>query len=119
MGTQKLFVYIIFGVLLFLIINWLLNHEKNGMRRLLLKSSIIEGVENPQPAAAATGSAVKCPESCTMVKELQKKLSDSVKKAESLEQTIKQNTITSQAHATSIAELNEALKEMQENQSDE
>ncbi len=111
-----------FGFFLFLIINWLLNDEKNGMRRLLLKSSIIEGVENPQPAAAATGaagSAIKCPESCTTVKELQKKLSDSVKKAESLEQTIKQNTITSQAHAKSIAELNEALNEMQKNQSDE
>jgi hypothetical protein len=111
-NMEKIFLYGMFGFFLFLIINWLLNEEKTDMRRLLLKSSIIEGAENPAPA-------VKCPESCTMVKELQKKLSDSVKKAESLEQTIVQNTLTSQAHAKSIADLNEALNEMQKNQKDE
>jgi hypothetical protein len=108
MGTEnknieKILVYGIFGFFLFLIVNWLLN------------TKIVEGVENKNPPNAA----VKCPESCTSVTELQKKLSDSVKRVETLEQSIVQNTNSSQAHATSISDLNKALDEMQKNQKDE
>ena len=81
----------------------------------MLNTKIVEGVENNKPANAA----VKCPESCTSVTELQKKLSDSVKRVETLEQSIIQNTNASRGHASSISELNKALDEMQKNQKDE
>jgi hypothetical protein len=113
MFTSKLLLYGVFGFFVVLIINWLLNEEKNITWPTLTLTPIIEGVENK------TAEAPKCPEDCTSVKELQKKLSDSVKKVQTLEQTIIENTITSQAHAKSISDLNESLNEMQKNQKDE
>ena len=120
MLTSKLLLYGVFGFFLVLIINWLLNEEKNITWPTM--TSIIEGVENKTTAAAAAAPAAaapKCPEDCTSVKELQKKLSDSVKKVQTLEQSIIENTTTSQAHAKSISDMNESLNEMQKNQKDE
>ena len=95
---QRILLYIIFGFFLFLIINWIV-HGGNGY-------TILEGAENTAP--------IKCPQDCTSVRELQKKLSDSVNTVQSLEQKIDANTQASQSHAKSISDLNESLKEMEE-----
>lgn len=93
---QRILLYLIFGFFLFLIINWVVNGY-----------TILEGAENK-----AT-SPIKCPEDCTSVKELQKKLSDSLAIVQILDQKINLNTQASQAHEKSISELNDSLKEMQ------
>ena len=97
---QRILLYLIFGFFLFLIINWIVN----GCGY----TTIIEGAENK-----TTPPTIKCPEDCTSVKELQKKLSESLNTVKSLEQKIDANTQASQSHAKSIAELNESLNEMQ------
>ena len=97
---QRILLYLIFGFFLFLIINWIVN----GGRYY----TIIEGAENK-----TTPPAIKCPEDCTSVKELQKKLSESLNTVKSLEQKIDANTQASQEHSKSIAELNESLNEME------
>ena len=71
---------------------------------------IFEGAENKTTTPPPT---IKCPEDCTSVKELQKKLSDSLKTVQGLELKINANTQASQSHAKSISDLNESLKEMQ------
>jgi hypothetical protein len=93
---QRILLYLIFGFFLFLIINWVVNGY-----------TILEGAENKATPP------IKCPEDCTSVKELQKKLSESLNTVKSLEQKIDANTQASQSHAKSIAELNESLNEMQ------
>lgn len=95
---QQILLYLIFGFFLFLIINWIVNGDRY---------TILEGVENN------TTSPIKCPEDCTSVKELQKKLSDSLKTVQELESKIDANTQASQSHAKSISDLNESLKEME------
>ena len=97
---QRILLYLIFGFFLFLIINWVVNGGG-------YYTTILEGVENK-----ATPS-IKCPEDCTSVKELQKKLSESLKTVQGLELKIDANTQDSQSHAKSISDLNESLKEMQ------
>ena len=116
MGTQKLFVYGIFGFLLFLIINWLLNEEKN----------ILEGVENKTPAAApapaaagASSAAVKCPADCDSVKELATKLKKAVTEVEKLGPLVSDNMTKSIAHQTAISDMNQSIDEMQKNKSDD
>ena len=99
---QRILLYLIFVFFLFLIINWVVNGGG-------YYTTIFEGVENK----------TKCPEDCKSVKELQKKLSDSVNTVKSLEQKIDAKTQASQSHSKTIAELNESLNEMQKNQSDE
>lgn len=96
---QRILLYIIFGFFLFLIINWVVNGD--GC------ITILEGVENKATPP------IKCPEDCTSVKELQKKLSDSLKTVQILDLKINANTQASQSHAKSISELNDSLKEMQ------
>ena len=98
---QRILLYLIFGFFLFLIINWFVNDY-----------TIIEG------AQTKTTPPIKCPEDCTSVKELQKKISDSLKTVQGLESKINANTQASQSHAKSISDLNESLKEMQNNQSE-
>lgn len=98
---QRILLYLIFGFFLFLIINWIVNDY-----------TILEGAENKATPP------IKCPEDCTSVKELQKKLSDSLKTVQGLESKINANTQASQSHAKSISDLNESLKEMQNNQSE-
>lgn len=95
---QRILLYLIFGFFLFLIINWIVNG--GGY------TTILEGAENK-------AKPIKCPEDCTSVKELQKKLSDSLKTVQGLELKINANTQASQSHAKSISDLNESLKEMQ------
>ena len=95
---QRLLIYAVFGFFLFLILNCVLSPLR-----------LLEGVENKDTPA----SGVKCPESCTEVKELQKKLSDSIKTVQSLEQKIEANTQTSRTHANSIKDINDSLKEME------
>jgi hypothetical protein len=87
-----------------LIINWVANGGG-------YYTTILEGVENK----AKPATTIKCPEDCTSVKELQKKLSDSLKTVKGLESKIDANTQASQSHAKSISDLNESLKEMQKN----
>lgn len=96
---QRILLYLIFGFFLFLIINWIVN----GGRYY----TILEGAENKATPP------IKCPEDCTSVKELQKKLSESLKTVKGLESKIDANTQDSQSHAKSISDLNESLKEMQ------
>ena len=103
---ERILLYLIFGFFLFLIINWFMN---GGHMKIM---PVFEGAENET-------KPIKCPEDCTSVKELQKKLSDSVNTVKSLEQKIDANTQASQSHSKTIAELNESLNEMQKNQSDE
>jgi hypothetical protein len=98
---QRILLYLIFGFFLFLIINWIVNGGGYGYR------TILEGAENK------ANPPIKCPEDCTSVKELQKKLSDSLKTVQGLELKINANTQASQSHAKSISDLNESLKEMQ------
>jgi len=93
---QRILLYLIFGFFLFLIINWVVNGY-----------TILEGAENEATPP------IKCPEDCTSVKELQKKLSDSMTIVQILDQKINANTQASQSHANSISELNDSLKEMQ------
>ena len=100
---QRILLYLIFGFFLFLIINWIVNG---------CGYTILEGAENKATPP------IKCPEDCTSVKELQKKLSDSLKTVQGLELKINANTQASQSHAKSISDLNEALKEMQNKQSE-
>ena len=101
---QRILLYLIFGFFLFLIINWIVNGCGYD--------TILEGAENKATPP------IKCPEDCTSVKELQKKLSDSLKTVQGLELKINANTQASQSHAKSISDLNESLKEMQNNQSE-
>lgn len=98
---QRILLYLIFGFFLFLIINWIVNGGGYGY------STILEGAENKATPP------IKCPEDCTSVKELQKKLSDSLATVQILDLKINANTQASQSHANSISELNDSLKEMQ------
>jgi hypothetical protein len=98
---QKILIYIFFGFFLFLIMN-------NFVTRAA--SRTIEGVENKKPN---DDKKIKCPEDCTSVKELQKKLSDSLKSVQNLEKQIEINTQTGISHAKSIYEMNTSLDEMQ------
>jgi predicted lipid-binding transport protein (Tim44 family) len=139
-------IYAVIGILLYLIINWLLNNSH---------FSILEGIEatkpapaapaaagtaatpspaapaaagtaaKPAPAAAGTAAkpapaaAAKCPEDCTSVKELQSKLNIASKNVTSLEANINANNLATQQHAESIKNLNEAIAELQANGTDE
>jgi hypothetical protein len=106
MAMERILLYLIFGFFLFLIINWIMN---GGGHMTIPLMPIIEGAEN---------KPIKCPEDCTPVKELQKKLSESLKTIQALDLKINANTQTSMSHAKSISDLNESLKEMQDNQSE-
>lgn len=99
---QRLLMYAVFGFFLFLILNCSLSNSSPSYPLRLL-----EGVENKDKPA------IKCPESCTEVKELQKKLSDSIKTVQSLEQKIEANRQTSLIHSNSIKDINDSLKEME------
>lgn len=101
---QRLLMYAVFGFFLFLILNCVVSNASSSS-----PLRVLEGIENKD----TTDSTVKCPESCTEVKELQKKLSDSIKTVQSLEQKIEANTQTSITHANSIKDINESLKEME------
>ena len=101
---ERIFMYAAFGFFLFLILNCLLSTTSTFR--------ILEGAQN-KGDKDKDQSAVKCPESCTEVKELQKKLSDSIKTVQSLEQKIEANTQTSKTHASSIKDINDSLKEME------
>ncbi len=104
--------YLFFGFFLFLILNSVVNHTPNR---------IFEGVENKKPSDKNESDKknIKCPEDCTSVKELQKKLSDSLKSVQNLEKQIETNTQTGISHATSIADMNKSLDEMQKKQQDD
>lgn len=101
---QRLLMYAVFGFFLFLILNCLLSNSSSSYPH---PQRLLEGVENKDKPA------IKCPESCTEVKELQKKLSDSIKTVQSLEQKIEANRQTSLIHSNSIKDINDSLKEME------
>jgi hypothetical protein len=103
--------YVVLAVLLFLIVNWLFNDSKFRVT--------LEGLANDPKAKPKGGDTVKCPEDCTSVKELQTKLSDAMKKVQTLEASITQNTNTGIAHAKSISDMNQAINDMQSNQKNE
>jgi hypothetical protein len=105
--------YVVLAVLLFLIVNWLFNTSHSYFRVTL------EGLANDPKAKPKGGDTVKCPDDCTSVKELQIKLSDAMKKVQTLEASIIQNTNTGIAHAQSIADMNQSINDMQNNQKDE
>jgi hypothetical protein len=91
-------IYAVIGIFMYLIINWLVNNSQ---------FRILEGIE-PAPA-----TAVKCPEDCTSVKELQSKLNTASNKVTSLEASIDANNVATQQHAESIKNLNDAISDMQ------
>ena len=98
---QRILLYLIFGFFLFLIINWVVSGY-----------TIIEGAEtkgNPP---------IKCPEDCASVKEAQKKLSEYLSALPGLDVRISNNTQAAIEHTKAISEMNESLKEMQNNQSE-
>ena len=105
---QRIILYLIFGFFLFLIINWIVN---GGGHMTIMP--VFEGAENKTNKTTPPTSTIKCPEDCTSVKELQKKLSDSLAIVQILDQKINLNIQASQAHEKSISELNDSLKEMQ------
>lgn len=105
---QRLLMYAVFGFILFLILNCVLSNASSSYPYPL---RVLEGVENKDTPVPAP--AVKCPESCTEVKELQKKLSESIKTVQSLEQKIEANTQSSRMHANSIKDIDNSLKEME------
>lgn len=107
--------YVVLAVLLFLIVNWLFNDSKF---RVTLEGLANDPNAKPTPKPKG-GDTVKCPEDCTSVKELQIKLSDAMKKVQTLEASIIQNTNTGIAHAKSIADMNQSINDMQNNQKDE
>jgi len=98
------------GLFSYLIINWIFNQQS---------ARIIEGATNAAPATKSDKTDSKCPEDCTSVKELQKKLSDAMKKVDSLELDIAKNTTESAQHSTAITDMNKAIADMQSNQKDE
>ena len=101
---QRLLIYVVFGFFLFLILNCLLSNSSSSYPH---PQRLLEGVENKD------NPEIKCLESCTEVKELQKKLSDSIKTVQSLEQKIEANRQTSLIHSNSIKDINDSLKEME------
>lgn len=105
--------YVVLATLLFLIVNWLFNDSKF---RVTLEGLANDTTAKPKPKG---GDAVKCPEDCTSVKELQTKLSDAIKKVQTLESSIIQNTNTGIAHAISISDMNQAINDMKSNQKNE
>ena len=132
MITQKLFIYGVFGFFLFLIVDWLLNEEKNIMHL----TSLLEGVENQTtastPASASTSAstsasaaaapapaAAKCPEDCKSITELKTKMNTAIKEIESMGQTVSNNMIKSMAHQSAISDMNKSIDEMQKNKKDE
>jgi septal ring factor EnvC (AmiA/AmiB activator) len=112
--------YIVLAAMLFIIVYWLFNDSRF---RLTLEGLANEGSKTKSKDASAKpkpkSDDVKCPEDCTSVKELQTKLSDAMKKVQTLEASIIQNTNTGKAHAQSIADMNQAINDMQSNQKDE
>ncbi len=99
---------------------WLFN---DSIFRVTLEGLSNESSNSTSKDASAKhkpkSDVVKCPEDCTSVKELQTKLSDAMKKVQTLEASIIQNTNTGIAHAQSIADMNQAINDMQSKQKDE
>lgn len=104
-----LFVWI--GVFSYLIIDWIFNQIRIEPER------IIEGIANA--SKTKPDASTKCPEDCTSVKELQTKLSASMKTIEQLESNIARNTAQSAEHSNSIRDMNQAITDMQKDQKDE
>jgi len=114
--------YVVLTALLFLIVNWLLNqgHFRVTVEGLAGAAAADDSkAKNAKSTSKSKDDKVKCPEDCTSVKELQTKLSDAMKKVESLEASIIQNTNTGIGHAKSIADMNQSINDMQNNQKDE
>jgi hypothetical protein len=107
--------HVVLAVLVFLIVYWLFNDSKF---RVTLEGLANDPNAKPKPKPKG-GDTVKCPEDCTSVKELQIKLSDAMKKVQTLEASIIENTNTGIAHSKSIADMNQSINDMQSNQKDE
>jgi hypothetical protein len=109
--------YVVLAALLFLIVYWLFNDSKFRLT--------LEGLANDDSSKSknlkskSKDDTVKCPEDCTSVKELQTKLSDAMKKVQTLEASIVENTNAGIAHAISISDMNQAINDMQSNQKNE
>jgi|688.fasta_scaffold525538_1 peptidoglycan hydrolase CwlO-like protein len=98
------------GLFSYLIINWIFNRQSGR---------IIEGATNAAAKSDKTDAGSKCPEDCTSVKELQKKLSDAMKKVDLLESDIDKNTTESAQHSKAITDMNKAITDMQSKGKDE
>lgn len=97
-------VFVWIGIFSYLIIDWMFNQQGSAI--------IIEGLANDN-------TNTKCPEDCTSVKELQTKLSESLKNVAAIESRIAKNTTDSALHSKSIADMNQAIVDMQKDQKDE
>jgi hypothetical protein len=107
--------YVVLAALLFLIVNWLFNHSR-------FRITLEEGLANDGDSKSKSKSkddGVKCPEDCTSVKELQTKLSDAIKKVQTLEASIIQNTNTGIMHSNAISDMNQSINDMKSNQKNE
>jgi peptidoglycan hydrolase CwlO-like protein len=101
------------GLFSYLIINWIFNQQWH-----IDSARIIEGATNAAKSDK-TDAGSKCPEDCTSVKELQKKLSDAMKKVDLLESDIDKNTTESAQHSKAITDMNKAITDMQSKGKDE
>ena len=121
MLPAKYLVYAIIALFSYLIVNWGFNVSR-GTREGIEGSDKSSGDKKSKPpasnASAAATSGSKCPEDCTSVKELQKKLSDATKTVATLEENIIANTNASVQHSTAIANLNQSITDMQRKQED-
>jgi hypothetical protein len=109
--------YVVLAALLFLIVYWLFNDSK--FRVTLEGLANDDGSKSKDSKSKSKDDTVKCPEDCTSVKELQTKLSDAMKKVQTLEASIVENTNAGIAHAISISDMNQAISDMQSNQKNE
>ena len=109
--------YVVLAALLFLIVYWLFNDSK--FRVTLEGLANDDGSKSKDSKSKSKDDTVKCPEDCTSVKELQTKLSDAMKKVQTLEASIVENTNAGIAHAISISDMNQAINDMQSNQKNE
>ena len=122
----KYLVYAVIALFSYLIINWGFNAcrgTREGIEGSSDKTSGVVGGDKTSKtpasnASAAATSGSKCPEDCTSVKELQKKLSEATKTVATLEENIIANTNASAHHSTAIANLNQSITEMQSKQED-
>lgn len=111
--------YVVLAALLFLIVNWLFNHSRFRITLEGLANDDSSKSKDKDSKSKSKDDSVKCPEDCTSVKELQTKLSDAMKKVQTLEASIVENTNAGIAHAKSISDMNQAINDMQSNQKNE
>ena len=118
-----LLAYAVIALFSYLIINWGFNFAvqrivREGIGAADAAGAAVDAPKGGKSTASTSSTGSKCPEDCTSVKELQKKLSDATKKVATLEEDIVANTNASVQHSIAITNLNQSINEMQKKQED-